>query len=202
MDFCIYDSRLPIFKEPFGAVAAGTSVRFSICLPKDLLPCKVEFVLCSDGENDRFFPMELCESNLRFNRYTLTYTPRHPKLHFYYFQVTEADGTLHIIHANESMRGELNLHSDRYWQLTVYDPSQKRPAALGNGIIYQIFPDRFCNSGSPKQNVPADRTLRTDWGNLPVYLPNEKGEVTNSDYCGHHPASGLSCAAGCHLPVP
>ena len=95
MDFCIYDSRLPIFKEPFGAVAAGTSVRFSICLPKDLLPCKVEFVLCSDGENDRFFPMELCESNLRFNRYTLTYTPRHPKLHFYYFQVTEADGTLH-----------------------------------------------------------------------------------------------------------
>lgn len=76
MDFCIYDSRLPIFKEPFGAVAAGTSVRFSICLPKDLLPCKVEFVLCSDGENDRFFPMELCESNLRFNRYTLTYTPR------------------------------------------------------------------------------------------------------------------------------
>ena len=184
MDFCIYDSRLPIFKEPFGAVAAGTSVRFSICLPKDLLPCKVEFVLCSDGENDRFFPMELCESNLRFNRYTLTYTPRHPKLHFYYFQVTEADGTLHIIHANESMRGELNLHSDRYWQLTVYDPSQKRPAALGNGIIYQIFPDRFCNSGSPKQNVPADRTLRTDWGNLPVYLPNEKGEVTNSDYFG------------------
>ncbi|MFR3551466.1 MAG: glycoside hydrolase family 13 protein [Negativibacillus sp.] len=184
MDFCIYDSRLPIFKEPFGAVAAGTSVRFSICLPKDLLPCKVEFVLCSDGENDRFFPMELCESNLRFNRYTLTYTPRHPKLHFYYFQVTEADGTLHIIHANESMRGELNLHSDRYWQLTVYSPSQKRPAALGNGIIYQIFPDRFCNSGSPKQNVPADRTLRTDWGNLPVYLPNEKGEVTNSDYFG------------------
>ena len=27
------DSRLPIFKDPFGAVAAGTSVRFSICLP-------------------------------------------------------------------------------------------------------------------------------------------------------------------------
>ena len=184
MDFCIYDSRLPIFKDPFGAVAAGTSVRFSICLPKDLLPSRVEFVLCSDGENDRFFPMELCESTLRFNRYTLRYTPRHPKLHFYYFQVTKADGTLHIIHANESMRGELNLHSDRYWQLTVYDPSHKRPAALGNGIIYQIFPDRFCNSGSPKQNVPADRTLRTDWGNLPVYLPNEKGEVTNSDYFG------------------
>ena len=184
MDFCIYDSRLPIFKDPFGAVAAGTSVRFSICLPKDLLPSRVEFVLCSDGENDRFFPMELCESTLRFNRYTLRYTPRHPKLHFYYFQVTEADGTLHIIHANESMCGELNLHSDRYWQLTVYDPSHKRPAALGNGIIYQIFPDRFCNSGSPKQNVPADRTLRTDWGNLPVYLPNEKGEMTNSDYFG------------------
>ena len=49
MDFCIYDSRLPIFKETLRRWAAGTSVRFSICLPKDLLPCKVEFVLCSDG---------------------------------------------------------------------------------------------------------------------------------------------------------
>ena len=35
-----------------------------------------------------------------------------------------------------------------------------------------------------KQDVPADRILRSDWGNLPVYLPDKNGEITNSDYFG------------------
>ena len=32
--------------------------------------------------------------------------------------------------------------------------------------------------------MPADRTLRRDWGGEPWWKPNEKGEVTNSDYFG------------------
>ena len=52
------------------------------------------------------------------------------------------------------------------------------------GVMYQIFPDRFCCSGRQKQLVPADRTLRRDWGGEPWWKPNEKGEVTNSDYFG------------------
>lgn len=59
------------------------------------------------------------------------------KLYFYYFGVTTEDGLTHVIHANESMRGELSVDTDRYWQLTVYDPKMKRPASLGNGILYR-----------------------------------------------------------------
>lgn len=184
MDFCIYDSRLSAFKQPFGAVAAGETVRFSIHLPKNLCVKSAHLVLCCDGESDRFFPMQLDECTMRYNCYSIHFVAQHPKLYFYYFGVTTEDGSTHVIHANESMRGELSVDTDRYWQLTVYDPKMKRPASLGNGILYQIFPDRFCNSGTPKKNVPADRTLRSDWGNLPVYLPNEEGEITNSDYFG------------------
>lgn len=184
MDFCIYDSRLSAFKQPFGAVAAGETVRFSIHLPKNLCVKSAHLVLCCDGESDRFFPMQLDECTMRYNCYSIHFVAQHPKLYFYYFGVTTEDGSTHVIHANESMRGELSVDTDRYWQLTVYDPKMKRPASLGNGILYQIFPDRFCNSGTPKKNVPTDRTLRSDWGNLPVYLPNEEGEITNSDYFG------------------
>lgn len=184
MDFCIYDSRLTDFKEPFGAVPAGTAVRFCVHLPKELCPRLVEFVLCSDGEADRFFAMELDGCTLRYNCYRFTFTPPRPKLYFYYFQVTGENGVCHLIQANQQMLGELGLHSDRYWQLTVYDPQARRPAAFGSGILYQIFPDRFCNSGEKKQDVPADRILRSDWGNLPVYLPDKNGEITNSDYFG------------------
>ena len=54
MDFCIYDSRLSAFKQPFGAVAAGETVRFSIHLPKNLCVKSAHLVLCCDGESDRF----------------------------------------------------------------------------------------------------------------------------------------------------
>lgn len=184
MDFCIYDSRFSLFKEPFGAIPTGSPVRFTIHLPKTLSVQSAQLVLCHDGEADRSFPMQFEQCQMNFNCYTLTFTPTQPMLYFYYFKVIDENGSTHIIHANDSMRAELDLHTDRYWQLTVYDHTMQRPACLGNGIMYQIFPDRFYASGTPKQNVPADRTLRTDWGNLPVYLPNEQGEITNSDYFG------------------
>ena len=184
MDFCIYDSRLPLYKEPFGAVAAGTCLRFAIHLPKNLIPKRVDFVLYCDGEAKRFFPMSLTHCTNSFNRYTLKICFPHPKLYFYYFNITEENGTSHIIHADENMRGEIDLPTDRLWQLTVYDNDMQRPKSLGNGIMYQIFPDRFCSSGTPKKNVPTDRILRNDWGNLPVYLPNKEGEITNSDFFG------------------
>lgn len=154
MDFCIYDSRLTDFKEPFGAVPAGTAVRFCVHLPKELCPRSVEFVLCSDGEADRFFAMELDGCTLRYNCYRFTFTPPRPKLYFYYFQVTVENGVCHLIQANQQMLGELGLHSDRYWQLTVYDPQARRPSAFGSGILYQIFPDRFCNSGEKNRMSP------------------------------------------------
>ena len=72
MDFCIYDSRMTCFKEPFGAVTAGTPVRFSIHLPKDFAVRQAQMALCRDGEADQFLPMELERCDMRLNCYTLT----------------------------------------------------------------------------------------------------------------------------------
>lgn len=131
MDFCIYDSRLSAFKQPFGAVAAGETVRFSIHLPKNLCVKSAHLVLCCDGESDRFFPMQLDECTMRYNCYSIHFVAQHPKLYFYYFGVTTEDGSTHVIHANESMRGELSVDTDRYWQLTVYDPQDEAPCFSG-----------------------------------------------------------------------
>lgn len=184
MDFCIYDSRLPVFKEPFGAVPAQSSVRFAVHLPKHILVRQVDFVLKSDGETEQRFPMSLTDCDMHCNQYTLTLSFPVPQLCFYYFCITEDDGNIYTVHADDSMRASTSTMCSKCWQLTVYDKKMQRPSCLGNGIMYQIFPDRFCNSGTVKTNVPSDRLIRSDWGNLPVYLPNEKGEITNSDYFG------------------
>ncbi|HMA33221.1 MAG TPA: alpha-amylase family glycosyl hydrolase, partial [Chloroflexia bacterium] len=76
------------------------------------------------------------------------------------------------------------------FQLTVYDPSFTTPAWLQNGVVYQIFPDRFRNgdtSNDPPANprtfygtIPA--TFHTTWNSQP-----EDGRVTgfyNRDFYG------------------
>ena len=50
--------------------------------------------------------------------------------------------------------------------------------------MYQIFPDRFCASGTAKGPLPADRALHEAWGEQPQWRPNAQGRVTNSDFFG------------------
>ena len=66
----------------------------------------------------------------------------------------------------------------------MYEKGFQTPGWLCGGIFYQIFPDRFYRPDGPVNNPFPDRTIREDWGGQPYWRPNERGEVTNSDYFG------------------
>ena len=71
------------------------------------------------------------------------------------------------------------------WQQTVYSKEFTTPDWLKGGIIYQIFPDRFYNSGKKKSDVPADRYIVSDTAKQPEYKQNgEKLSLGNDYYCG------------------
>ncbi len=74
------------------------------------------------------------------------------------------------------------LPAGEEWQLTVYSADFKTPDFVKGGVISQIFPDRFCNSGEAKKAVPEGRVLRDDWGGVPEWRPDSKGEILNNDY--------------------
>ena len=50
--------------------------------------------------------------------------------------------------------------------------------------MYQIFPDRFYNSGIPKKDVPNDRIIHENWNETPLFKPDQNGHVWNNDYFG------------------
>ena len=66
--------------------------------------------------------------------------------------------------------------------LTVYSKDYKTPEWFKGGVMYQIFPDRFCKQGSMPDI--KGRIKREDWGGTPSYKPNEKGKVLNNDFFG------------------
>lgn len=66
--------------------------------------------------------------------------------------------------------------------LTVYSKDYQTPEWFKGGIMYQIFPDRFCRLGTMPDI--KGRIRREDWGGEPSFRPNEYGKVLNNDFFG------------------
>lgn len=91
-------------------------------------------------------------------------------------------GRARVTHAGNGL-GQVAFEGED-WQLTVTDPAFTTPEWLKGGIIYQIFPDRFCKGGSRRSTVPEGRVLRDDWGGEPEWRPTSDGKVLNNDFFG------------------
>ena len=166
-----------------GAVAAGEHLWLRVVLPRDFGVTACTLILCEDKKSDIRIPMTWDNTDgIEEWWQTEIYLPE-PKLLFYYFQYENAWGKTTVGKGKETHLGE--ICSSEKWQLTVYSPEYKTPDWIKGGIIYQIFPDRFCFSGEKKENVPSDRILRSDWGEMPEFRPDKNGIIKNNDYfCG------------------
>lgn len=178
----IYDTWDLNYKSIFGAVRQSETCRFSICLPKDITPdFSPVLVLFRTGFKERFLNMELCSEDSETRTYSTEYIARYSDVHYYYFSYTQ-NGTRHYIKKVNVHEAAID-HGDLF-QLTVYKSTYETPDFLKGGVMYQIFPDRFCKSGRTHENIPEGRVLRDDWNGTPYYKPDQNGHVWNNDYFG------------------
>lgn len=183
MEYIPFNSRSALHKYPFGCVKRGEKITFKVVLPRNLSCSKVTLVISKDGEENKyhdFFWLSMQGEDEEW--WCLDYVPNETGLYFYHFQYDTPWGNSKIMH-NGKCLGSLNGGSQR-WQLTVYDESFTTPDWLKGGIIYQIFPDRFCASKQEKIDVSKDRVLRHDWGGQPFWKPTKEGKVLNNDFFG------------------
>ena len=183
----MFNSRNPVFRNPTGSVANGTNIHFKITLPRYLQCSAANLRLANETSAQKYnCSMFWCGMNGDDAEWwECDFTPPDPGLYFYHFTLQTCEGNVAL---SRAWGGEAELfrgHSCNKWQLTVYDCNFQPPDWMAGGIMYQIFPDRFYNSGTPKEGVPADRKLHRVWGEEPDWQPNEQGKITNSDYfCG------------------
>ena len=179
---CMYDSWDLHYKFPFGAIRRRSDCNFTIYLPAGVTPdFPPVMVLFRTGFKERFLPMNANGEQDGCKCYTVTYSPKYAGVHYYYFAYT-SNGVRHYIKRGTAHEAALD-HGELY-QLTVFAKHYETPNFLKGGIMYQIFPDRFCKSGKPHENVPTDRVLRDDWNGTPYYKPDANGHVWNNDYFG------------------
>jgi hypothetical protein len=77
------------------------------------------------------------------------------------------------------------------YQLTVYDRSYRVPRWLRNGVIYQIFPDRFHReravplTQADVEKKRPDYIYHADWNEPTIHTPDPRtGEIMNNDFYG------------------
>ena len=166
----MFHSRELACKKPYGAVKAGETVEFSVYPRRERGIQYVTLWVEEDGGQPEAFPMRWYGLAGARDRYSTSFTPDHAGLYWYYFTVDGSDGPVYAMRGYGGRCEILDTLGDKY-QLTVYDPAYRPPSWFGEGITYNIFPDRFCRDRMPVQpegEGVAPRVLHENWYHIPV----------------------------------
>jgi glycosidase len=205
-----HDSRDDLYRTPGGAVTFGTEIILRLRTPAG----DIDFVNLQtyDLRNQLQFtiPMNIAtttadgyvfwEATLSAGEETTVYYYRFilqigEITIFYEDDTVDASGQYHAV--NKGGNGmAYPVSRDATYQIAVYDPEFYTPQWFRNGIIYQIFPDRFRDGDT--SNNPEDGS-EIFYGNMPLifnevwnapmvdgretFLP-EGGGYWNSDFYG------------------
>lgn len=180
----IFNSRDKEYKSIISAIATDEKCKFRIVVPRD---CRCSCATLAvkkegEGENTAYYGMFWAGMCGNYHEYwELHFSATTPGLYFYHFELDTPWGKSYVKNTGKG-RGELTVNGTEFQQ-TVYDKEFKTPDFIKGGIIYQIFPDRFYNSGTPKKNVPKTRVMRS-WEDEPFWDEKQMNGIWNNDYFG------------------
>ncbi|MDR3542991.1 MAG: bifunctional glycogen debranching protein GlgX/4-alpha-glucanotransferase [Desulfosporosinus sp.] len=188
------------YRDPFGAVTCGQRITFRLrtfsTVPVEACVLRLweadrEIIISmqrttensqSSASNSAPNPFE--DEKLFEGEYKV---PNSPGLIWYYFMVRVESQTYY--YGNNSKRlggeGELWEQEPPSYQITVYQQIEV-PKWYKRGTIYQIFIDRFYNNHANKFTLYPKKNalLHANWSDLPVYIKDELGRVTDWDFFG------------------
>ena len=170
----VFNSRKERYKSPFGAVPCGTEVRFFVEAEAEFTACVLR---CYHEFADKWTETPLLPCPDGFGG---VYTaPAEGELVWYTFCLHRKDGS--SVHFGKNGCGG----DDRTpWQLTVYEETYT-PQWFGEGVTYQIFPDRFCRTAPPRvDGLLGERRAHMDWNESPVIGADPVTGRWNSDFFG------------------
>jgi len=176
-DGLAHDSRNSLYRVPFGAVNPGTAVTLRFRTFHSDVTGVVIRLYDTGVSQEVKEPMTLAASNVDCYDPTLTagnntcdfwqfsYTPKTLGTTYYRFVVGDGTSTAYYADTDGKLYGGLgsttSYENDKGFRLNTVDPKFKVIPWMQNGVMYQIFPDRFRN-GDP-DNDPRTTDPRYDY---------------------------------------
>lgn len=178
----IFNSRKKEYKSQISAIAVDEQVKFRLVVPRCIKCSCARLAVFKDNESTVYYNMfwaGMCGESHEY--WEIHFSATTAGLYFYHFELETPWGNSLVKNVGNG-EGDLNAEGTEFQQ-TVYEKNFKTPDFLKGGLIYQIFPDRFYSSKTPKKNVPESRIMRK-WGEEPYWQESQMNGIWNNDYFG------------------
>lgn len=184
----VHNSHDALFRAPSGAVPCGTTVTLRLRVDAALEDARVTLRLWSTQRVDGI-GMARAEGGGMWRTYQAAFdVPAEPCLVWYYFEIQAGGRTFWFGNADDQMGGNGRVWDSQppAYQITVYDARFAPPRWMRDGIVYQVFPDRFFDGydGELLKRRP-EITIHEDWYGPPDPIdPKEIGDNIATDFYG------------------
>lgn len=178
----VFDSRKIEYKDKICAIATNEKVKFRIVVPRSMSCSGAYLCIAKDKQSMVYYSMfwaGMCGEEHEY--WELHFSATTSGVYWYHFELDTPWGRNFVRNVGHGI-GDFAPDGCEFQQ-TVYDENFETPKWLQGGIIYQIFPDRFYNSGSKKTGVRNSRVMRK-WGDEPYWKQEQMNGLWNNDYFG------------------
>ena len=181
-----HDSHSARYRSPLGAMKAGEQLTIRFWCDES----ETVILRTWDGREHQH-PM----AAIGDDHFEVTITvPDEPMLFWYDFIIPRAYDTARYGCTAEQLGGVGCYYADQpiSYQVTVYDPAYTTPEYLRRGVVYQIFPDRFCRDASGSKGrvkkiaaAHPEATFHDSWNERPTLNPDPaNGDNMALDFFG------------------
>lgn len=177
-----YDSWQKQYKTPFGAIQANTLVTWTIAIDQPVQ--EADLWLTKLNEDPVAYPMNY---NDETQKYETQVRVGSSGLYNYYFAIKQNNQMFYV---DQGLFGQGRLRQDdhnlKQYQLICYERKVPQVDWYNQGVVYQIFPDRFAN-GNPYGEITGRKKnsfLYATEEDTPYYIKNSRGEITRWDFFG------------------
>lgn len=184
-DYIYHDSQNTFYREPFGAVSIGTKVKlFLEC--KEQGEVSIEVIKFDGFRYSIPMMIEKSKEGCIFYKGIIDTTDSLGILN-YYFKYIKDGFTQYYGNNEENLGGEGKIYYEypKYYQITVYNKNEI-PNWYKEGIIYQIFVDRFFNGNKNNEilNKKKNIFIYGSWYDEPMYIRDSNGNIERWDFYG------------------
>ncbi|AOY74890.1 glycoside hydrolase family 13 protein [Clostridium formicaceticum] len=185
-----HDSHENFYRSPFGAVVCNQEIviRIKIDSLEELKKVYIKS-LNSRGEEE-LYPMSCHQEIEGIKIYQAKIVaPSFPCLLHYFFVIETVAKNYYYGNNEESLGGKGLLKEEEpfTYQITVYKEEAFVPSWFKEGIIYQIFPDRFYREGYQQEllEIKKNSFIYGSWGDTPMYIrEKDSNEILRWDFFG------------------
>ena len=178
----VFDSRDSRCKTPFGAVTLGAEITMTLRPEEKSGIAAIVLLLRHEFANKcEELPLQQLKNEGHRAVFSVSFTaPEQAELLWYHFRLDYQDGSSRLY----DRFGFVEKRELAEYQQTVYKENHT-PAWFGEGVSYQIFPDRFRRTHIPcAEGMIGNRHIHTDWSEPVFFEPRTQEPEWCYDFYG------------------